>query len=122
MNRRFVQSSSLFLFLFFLFVFAANGQDDVVANKVNDNKKITINESFELGITEKTIVEKDFERSTMVEVSEPDNGISVGVGVSVRAKNLTMTLRGITGNVGFRASLESIRLRLERRTESTFKP
>lgn len=72
----------------------------------------TVNEDFELNITEERITEIQFARSTQAELAAEN--LSVGVGVSVEARQIDVTLRGVTGRVRFRASLEQILQRIAR--------
>jgi 1-deoxy-D-xylulose 5-phosphate reductoisomerase len=76
-------------------------------------------ENFTLNISQETIRETDFERSTKVETADREGNVSVRVGAAVNAKNAVITLRGITGNVTFRASLEIIERLLEDRKKSS---
>ncbi|HVE57236.1 MAG TPA: hypothetical protein VNB22_10440 [Pyrinomonadaceae bacterium] len=99
-----------FLFLFLLtLTFSANGQQE--NNPVPRNTPETADESFTLNITESRTSETNYERSTQVETGGVQNGtaVEVRVGAGVRAQNIVITLRGITGNVRFRATLEKIR-------------
>lgn len=98
-TRRF----GLFALFFLALAAVANAQD-----------KTTADENFTLNIKDERITETNFERSTAVEVGDNTNGVSVRVGVSVGAENITLTLRGITGNVRFRASLEKITRLIQR--------
>ena len=72
----------------------------------------TINEDIQLNITEERITEADLARSTQAELTA-DN-LRVRVGVSVEARQIDATLRGVTGRVRFRASLEEILQRIAR--------
>ena len=101
----------LFLFLLTL-TFSANGQQE--NNPVPRNTPETADESFTLNITESRTSETNYERSTRVEVGRRDeSAVFVGVGAAVQAQKIVITLRGITGDVRFRASLEKIRRLLE---------
>jgi hypothetical protein len=74
----------------------------------------TANEDFELNIVQERITETNFARSTSVELSNNNRGgLRVEVGVGVRAEQVDILLRGIYGRVRFRASLESLRQRIE---------
>lgn len=73
-------------------------------------------EDFELNIDESRTTESNYERSTNVEVNHAN--VSVGVGASVRAQRIEILLRGVTGRVRFRASLEAIRRRLEQANQN----
>lgn len=91
---------------------SANAQETGAAGK---NKSATADENFTLNITESRVSETNYERSTQVEVGGAQNerAVEVRVGAAVGAQNIVITLRGITGNVRFRASLEKIRRLLE---------
>lgn len=80
-----------------------------------------VNENFELNIGERRITEQYYERSTSVTTGEPEDekGMSVNVGAIVQAERVEILLRGITGTVRFRASLESLRQRIERTLQTT---
>lgn len=91
---------SAFVVLFFLSSFvAANAQNQT---------RMTADENFTLNIDEERVTETNYERSTRVEVADGSKNLEVGVGAAVGAQKITITLRGITGNVRFRASLEKI--------------
>jgi hypothetical protein len=102
MNCFTAQRFGLFVLFFLAFACAADAQD-----------KTRADENFTLNINEERITESNYERSTQVETGDDKTGVTVRVGVSVRAQNITLTLRGITGNVRFRASLEKIRSRIQ---------
>lgn len=112
MNR--FAAHRLWFFVLFLsaLVFSASAQD---SNPADKNKSTTADEKFTLNITENRVSETNYERSTKVEVGSAQNerAVEVRVGAEVRAQNIVITLRGITGNVRFRASLEKIRRLLE---------
>lgn len=78
-------------------------------------------ETFELNITERRITERDFEASTSVEAGEETaRGLMLRVGVAVGADEINVLLRGVRGQVRFRASLDRIVERLGvRRTPET---
>ena len=71
-----------------------------------------INEDFELNIAFERITETDFIRSTEAELTTPK--LRLRVGVSVDAGSIDVTLRGITGRVRFRASMEELLQRVAR--------
>jgi hypothetical protein len=75
------------------------------------------NEEFDLNIAERRITESDFAASTaiMLEASE----LRLQVGARVNAARIDVTLRGVTGHVRFRASLEELIRRLPRLTQTT---
>ncbi|MDQ3800042.1 MAG: hypothetical protein M3384_11355, partial [Acidobacteriota bacterium] len=72
----------------------------------------TADEDFELNIGESRTTENDYRRSTGVEINRAN--VSVGVGAAVSARRIDLLLRGVTGSVRLRASLEAIRRRIER--------
>lgn len=115
--NRFTAQRLCFLFLFFLtLVFSASAQTQE-NNPARQNAPTTsaADESFTLNITESRTSETNYERSTQVEAGGTQNtaAVEVRVGAAVRAQNMVITLRGITGNVRFRASLEKIRRLLD---------
>jgi hypothetical protein len=67
-------------------------------------------EDFELNIGDSRTTESNYKRSTNVEINEAN--VSVGVGATVQAQKIDLLLRGVTGRVRFRASLEAIRRRI----------
>jgi hypothetical protein len=73
-------------------------------------------EDYELNIDESRTTEANYERSTNVEINNAS--VSVGVGAIVRAQKIDILLRGVTGRVRFRASLEAIRRRLEQASQN----
>lgn len=103
MNSFTARRFGLFALFFLALACAANAQD-----------KTTADENFILNITGERVAETNFERSTAVEIGDGASGVEVRVGVSANAENITLTLRGITGNVRFRASLEKINRLIQR--------
>lgn len=105
-----------------LFTFAlAFGQTPPPETAAPQNNQTTADENFELNITSERITETNFERSTNVELNNR-NGLRVEVGVGVRAERIDVLLRGIFGSVRFRASLESIKNRLEQTPQNSTVP
>lgn len=98
-----------------VFSFSVAAQTNNIENKAT-KIPVETDENFVLNITEERLTEIGYERSTAVEVRGAD-GLAVGAGAFVRAGTINILLRGITGNVSFRASLESIRQRVESLTE-----
>lgn len=95
-------------------VTCACGQTQPEKNVPDSANQITADKNFELNIPEDRIVESDFKRSTNVELTSANRGgLRVEVGVGVRAESIVVTLRGIFGHVRFRASLESLRQKIE---------
>jgi hypothetical protein len=84
----------------------------------------TADENFTLNITEERTTETNYERSKAVEVKDnnKETGLFVRVGATVFAKRIDITLRGITGNGRFRASLETIQRLLERNAKPPSEP
>lgn len=88
-----------------------------IAQTVENQTKV--NENFELNIVQERITETNFTRSTDVRLSnENESGVKLEVGVGVQAEQINILLRGIFGRVNFRASLESIRQRIEQRRQT----
>jgi len=104
---KYFAAQRLFLLILFILSFTCfcYGQD-------NTAPRTTADENFTLSIKEERTTETNYERSTAVEVSGKENGLLVRVGASVRAQKIDIVLRGITGNVRFRASLETLIQRL----------
>ena len=106
--------------LLFLFSISAFGQVKPNNSFLTTSDKLTADEDFELNITQKRITENDFSRSTQVELSDNNRGgLRLEVGVGVKAESIDVWLRGISGNVRFRASLEPLRRRLEEKQITT---
>ena len=76
----------------------------------------TADESFDLNITQRRIVESNFKASTAVEVGEQERGLRLSIGTSLTASRINVMLRDVTGRVRFRATLEPVlrRLRVRR--------
>ena len=104
MKYKAFQRSAFVVLFFLLLVLAANAQNQMTAD-----------EDFNLNITEERVTETNYERSTKVEIADGRKSLSVGVGAAVGAQRITLTLRGITGSVRFRASLEKISRLIEDR-------
>jgi hypothetical protein len=75
--------------------------------------RTSADEDFELNITERRVVERNFEASTSVEAGEETaRGLMLRVGVAVGADEINVLLRNVRGRVRFRASLERVLERL----------
>jgi hypothetical protein len=82
----------------------------------NDSSRTTADETFDLNINERRIVESNFEASTSVEIGdEQARGLNLRVGVALGAREIEVLLRNVRGRVRFRGSLESILQRLNLR-------
>ena len=68
-------------------------------------------ENFELDIKENRVREQNYQRSTRVEIQ---GSVMVGAGAEVRAQQIDILVRGVTGRVRFRASLGSLQGLIER--------
>lgn len=108
MNRLTAQGLCFFVLFLLAFAVEASAQEN---NTADQNKQTVTDETFTLKIVESRVSEANYERSTQVELDE--KAVEVRVGATVRAQNIVITLRGVTGNVRFRASLEKIRRLLE---------
>ncbi|MDQ4122536.1 MAG: hypothetical protein M3209_13950 [Acidobacteriota bacterium] len=91
-----------------------------VSGQTAQENQTNIIRNFELNIVQDRITETDFERSTAAELT--GENLSIKVGAGVRAERIDVILRGITGNVRFRASLEQIKARLDRLQQTLQKP
>lgn len=97
--------------LFCVFADAQTGANQTATPLQN---KIVADENFELNIAQKRIKETDFARSTSIELASENRGsLLVQIGVGVRAERIDVLLRGITGRVTFRGSLDALRRRIE---------
>lgn len=113
----FYNRNSIFRLIYGIIFCAAAGVNSLAQTS---EKQVTARESFDLNIVRERITETDFVRSTDVRLSdENNNGIKLEVGVGVRAEQINVLLRGITGRVNFRASLESIKQRIEQRRQNS---
>ena len=85
--------------------------------------RTTADETFELNITERRIIEHDFAASTTVEVGEETaRGLLLRVGVAVGADEINVLLRNVRGRVSFRATLARVLDRLNARRAPTAAP
>jgi hypothetical protein len=108
MNHRAAQKFALLVsFILSLACFAS----------AQDKNAAATDENIDLNITEERLTETNYERSTQISAANSANSVSVRVGASVRAETITVTLRGITANGRFRASLEKITRLLEQRIQ-----
>ena len=71
-----------------------------------------LDEDFDLNIIERHITETNFERSLQAQLNT--DSVRLQVGVSAEAETIDLILRGVTGHVRFRASLERVRQRIAR--------
>ena len=76
-----------------------------------------IHEEFDLNIVERRITETNFERSLQARIDGENVCLLVGVGAE--GQRIDVTLRGVTGHVRFRASIERIRQRIARLRSET---
>lgn len=94
--------SFIFLLTLLIFVSNASGQQAV-------QDKTTADENFRVNISDKKVVETDYESKVELSAaSESNPAVSVSIGAAVRAEKITLTLRNIFGDVRFRGSLEKI--------------
>ena len=70
-----------------------------------------VTEEFDLNITNERITETNFTRTTAV--SADGQNVRVNVGVAVAADRIDLTMRGVTGHVRFRGSLDTLWQRLQ---------
>lgn len=107
--------SLIFVFAL-IFVLQTNGQSRTVDSNVSSQtNQITAEENFELNISGERITETNFVRSTDVALNEPARAnLRLNVGVAVRADRIDVSLRGVSGRVRFRGSLETVKRKLEK--------
>ena len=103
---------------FFLLALLISAPVGLAYGQEKPAQKTNVDENFTLNIVEERTTETNYERSKAVELGDKErkNGVQVRVGATVRAQKIDVTLRGITGNGRFRASLEAIRRLLEERS------
>lgn len=65
-----------------------------------------MNEQFDLNITREQIIETDFERSKSL--SKQNGKIRVEAGAAISASRIDVILRGVTGNVRFKARFDAL--------------
>ena len=93
-----------FVFLLSLLICASNAFGQQAADD-----KTTADENFKVEISDKKVVETDYESKVELSVnSESNPAVSVNIGAAVRAEKITLTLKNIFGDVRFRGSLEKI--------------
>ncbi len=99
-----------------VFLFLAASSALALAQSEPQANRTTADETFELNITERRIVERDFAASTTVEAGdETARGLWLRVGVSVGAEEINVLLRNVRGRVSFRATLARVLERLNAR-------
>lgn len=115
-NRKILLIASTFTVFFFCFaVISVHGQTEPSKPVPTPQTQIKADEKIELNIVRERITENKFSRSTDVALVDDSRGnLRVEVGVGVRAESIDVILRGIFGRVRFRASLESLKQRIER--------
>lgn len=99
------------IFLVMIFSFAlAQAQDDANAASASPAEaRTSADETFDLNISERHIIERDFAASTSVEAGEESaRGLRLRVGVAVGAETIDVILRNVRGRVRFRATLEPV--------------
>ena len=78
--------------------------------------RTSVDETFDLNITERRIVERSFQASTAVEAGDENtNGVNLRIGVGVGAEEIDVLLRNVRGHVRFRGTLSRILERLNAR-------
>jgi len=115
------------LFLLALFATlsgAASAQSSDASNREQtpapqSEARTSADETFDLDISERHIVEKGFEASTSVEAGEESaRGLRLRIGVGIGADSIDVRLHGVRGRVRFRATLAPLLDRINaRRTD-----
>lgn len=73
------------------------------------NARTSADETFELNITERRIVENNFAASTSIEAGdESARGLDLRIGVGVGAERIDVLLRNVRGMVRFRGTLDRV--------------
>ncbi len=128
MTNKFTRAAFAFLFISTFFVCvaaqtpaardASQTAPAPTPRTVSAEARTSVDESFELNISERRIAEENFEASTEVEIGrEAGHGLALRVGVAVGAERIELLLRNVRGSVRFRATLEPVlRLFSNRRT------
>lgn len=97
----------------------------LAAGQTNSAARTSADENFQFNISESRVTESNYERSTSVELSSADRqkaAVFVRVGATASAEKIEIVLRGVTGNVRFRASLDALRQRIARPAEPIAEP
>lgn len=85
--------------------------------------RTSADETFELNIAERHIVEQNFSASTSVETGEESaRGLRLRVGVGIGAEEIDVRLRNVRGSVRFRATLEPVLRLLDARRAAAPSP
>jgi hypothetical protein len=85
--------------------------------------RTSADETFELNITERHIVQKGFEASTSVEAGEESaRGLRLRIGVGIGADMIDVRLLNVHGQVRFRATLASFLERINSRRANNPSP
>lgn len=110
------------LALFALLSGAASAQSSDVNNRdqassaPQSEARTSADETFELNIAERHIIERGFNASTSVEAGEESaRGLRLRVGVGVGADSIDVLLQGVRGRVRFRATLAPLLDRINAR-------
>lgn len=113
--RVLLRSTAVFLFCFFASAAEGIAQTPSAPTQNADQnadqyaERTTADETFDLNIVERRIREANFERATSVEVGGDEAlPARVRVGVVASAEQINLLLRGVTGRVRFRASLDPL--------------
>lgn len=78
--------------------------------------RTSVDETFDLNITERRIVEHNFQASTAIEAGDENtNGVNLRIGVGVGAEEIDVLLRNVRGHVRFRGTLTRILERINAR-------
>lgn len=87
---------------------ASRQQQQQGALQAEERAGATADETFDLNIEHRRIVEENFAASTEVEAGGDRSALSLRVGVAVRAREIEVVLRNVQGRVRFRASLAPV--------------
>ena len=75
----------------------------------------SVDETFDLNITERRITQDDFAASTRVGTEPGAEGINLQIGVGVSADRIDVLLRNVRGQVRFRGTLQRVLVAIESR-------
>lgn len=123
MSRRLFGTLSTLVFIFTVTTAEAAAQDPARPaptpapaarqQQQPDAPRTSADEEFDLDITERRITEADYEASTAVEAGDVGaSGLTLRVGVALRAAEIDVLLRNVRGHVRFRGSLDAVLRRL----------
>lgn len=103
---------------FFILLFSV----DLLAQETKKEDQTTTKKEFTLDITNETFTEENYRANVRVAAETPTKpAVSIDVGVGIEAKNITVTLINVKGDVLFEGSLEELLKKLKLNKKETNK-